>query len=492
MRQLFFSPVLGSHSYLIQLITGLVLFLAIPGWGQDIIWIRTYGGPYADHGARLCKTSDGGYVMVGITESFGSSRQIYLVKTDARGDTLWTRTFGGAGQDIGNSVQQTSDGGYIIAGFTGSFGLAFQVYLIKTDSRGNAVWGRTYGGSDVEDGITVQQTSDSGYIVVGSTYSYGAGGRDLYLIKTDLFGQMQWSRTYGGVRDDAGWWVDLTPDGGYIITGYTESFAPHRWVYLLKTNCEGDTLWTKALNPSGSYWSWGYVLQRTLDSGYIITGPCVTEPEPGHVYDSFLIKTDAQGDTIWTRTYDRGDFDWAGSVRQTYDGGYIVAGLTQTYKSGSGAHPPYEDRRLPAHIGMTETYRSGSGDHMYVIKTDSEGDTLWTRDFGVGSSSDVQQIPDSNYVICGEISTPYASRDLCLLKISCSPLPTLRGDATGDGVINASDVVYLVNYVLRGGPTPEPLKAGDANCDLWIDLEDVIYLIRYLFLGGPEPGLGCE
>jgi hypothetical protein len=146
MRQLFFSRVLSSDFYLIQLITGLVLFLAIPVWGQDIIWIRTYGGPDSDSGARLCETSDGGYVMVGITESFGTPRQIYLVRTDYRGDTLWTRTFGGDGLEYGNSVRQTSDGGYIIGGWTASFGLGAQVYLIKTDFPGNALWSRTYGG----------------------------------------------------------------------------------------------------------------------------------------------------------------------------------------------------------------------------------------------------------------------------------------------------------------------------------------------------------
>jgi hypothetical protein len=466
MCRLLFLLLFRPGSCLLQLTIGSVFLLTGAVCGQDIIWSRAYGGPDGEEGVRLCETSDGGYIMVGNTESFGNWVQIYLVRTDARGDTLWTRTFGGDGLEYGNSVHQTSDGGYIIGGWTTSFGLGAQAYLIKTDSRGNALWSRTYGGSDIDDGMTVQQTSDGGYILVGGTYSYGAGGKDVYLVKTDPLGQSQWSKTYGGVKDDAGLWVELASDGGFIITGFTESFAPHRWVYLLKTNSEGDTVWTKTPNPSGSYWSEGDAIQQTSDSGYIMTGFCVTNSHQSSVYDFFLIKTDLQGDTVWTRTYDRDDFDWPGSVRQTFDGGYIVA-------------------------GMTLTYESGSGPDSYVIKTDSEGDTLWTRNFGGAYAWDVQQTPDSNYVVVGGIALN-GLLDFYLLKISSSPLATLRGDANGDEVINVSDVIYLVNYVLKGGPAPEPLKAGDPNCDLWIDLEDVIYLVRYLFLHGPEPGVGCD
>lgn len=465
----FFRRFTWSHSYLIQLIAGLVLFLAVPGWGQDIIWTRTYGGSGDEGGHGVCQTFDGGYIIVGPTTSYWGSVQVYMIKTDGRGDTLWTKTYGGWGQDVGNSVRQTTDGAYIVAGWTSSFGSATQVYLIKTDSNGDTLWAKTYGGGHLEYGTSVQQTSDGGYIIAGGTKSYGAGEYDVYLIKTDSTGGVQWTRTYGGIRDDPGYWVERTSDGGYIVTGYTESFAPHRGVYLLKTDSEGDTLWTRVYYPWYSDWNHGFCCQQTEDGGYIVSGYSV-DNTTGNCYFS-LIKTDPEGDTLWTRTYGGFRLAWGRSVRQTHDGGYIV-------------------------VGHFYSHESGYKNDIYIVKTDQEGDTLWTRSFG-GSEGDVAldvlQTSDGTYIVVGATASHGAgSGDAYLLKISASPLPALRGDATGDGVTNASDVVYLVNYVLKGGPTPEPLKTGDANCDLWIDLEDVIYLIRYLFLHGPEPGLGCD
>ncbi|MCG2676856.1 hypothetical protein L6304_06800, partial [bacterium] len=141
-------------------------------------------------------------------------------------DTLWTKTYGGKGFDEGSSVQQTSDGGYIIAGCTGSFaGRWLDVYLVRTDANGNALWTKTYGGKDIDGGSSVQQTSDGGYIIAGYTESFGAGGQDVYLIRTDANGNALWTKTYGGKDNDGGSSVQQTSDGGYIIAGCTGSFG---------------------------------------------------------------------------------------------------------------------------------------------------------------------------------------------------------------------------------------------------------------------------
>jgi hypothetical protein len=161
----------------------LTALFALPAFSQQR-WERNYGGAGEDYGLSVQQTSDTGYIVAGWTASFGNSNQVYLIKTNASGDTLWTRTYGGTGGDGGYSVRQTSDGGYIVAGATNPFGNGDQVYLVKTNASGDTLWTRTYGGTGGDGGYSVRQTSDGGYIVAGVTYSFG-NGEQVYLIKTD-------------------------------------------------------------------------------------------------------------------------------------------------------------------------------------------------------------------------------------------------------------------------------------------------------------------
>jgi hypothetical protein len=177
-----------------------------------------------------------------LTWSFGAGAEdVYLIKTDAVGDAVWTRTYGGPAGDWGWSVEETSDGGYIIAGLTWSFGAGLEdVYLMKTDSVGDTVWTRTFGGPAGDRGNSVGQASDGGYVIAGATESFGAGSWDVYLIKTDGLGDTVWTRTYGGAAEDWGWSVEETSDGGYVIAGSTCSFgAGAEDVYLIKTDADG-------------------------------------------------------------------------------------------------------------------------------------------------------------------------------------------------------------------------------------------------------------
>jgi len=312
----------------------------------DTLWTKTYGGTGEDEGLAVQQTSDSGYIVAGYTHSFGAGYlDFYLIKTDAHGDTLWTRTFGGTNYDCGFSVQQTKDDGYIIAGQTGSFGAGYDdVYIVKTDASGDTLWTRTFGGDSWDFGSSVQQTSDGGYIIAGSTYSFGAGGSDAYLIKTDAYGDTSWTRTYGGADYDEGWSVGLAADSGYMVAGSTASFgAGYRDVYLIRTDASGDTLWTRTYG--GSVNDEGWSVQKTGDGGYVIVG--TTNSFGAGDSDIYLIRTDATGDTLWTRTYGGASDDWGYCVEQTPDGGYVIAG--STYSFGAGL------------------------DDLYLIKTDSLG-----------------------------------------------------------------------------------------------------------------------
>jgi hypothetical protein len=303
----------------------------------DTLWSRTYGGSVGEDAQSVQQTEDGGYIITGYTMSFGGGRRenVYLVKTDADGDTLWTRTYGGtSGSDCGLSVQQTTDGGYIVAGYSNSFGGLgnYDFYLVKTDAAGDSLWTRTYGGDAHDFGRSVRQTTDGGYIVTGNTESFGAGGHDVYLVKTDANGGVLWTRTYGGTEDEYGRCVQQTTDGGYIVTGNTNSFgAGGADAWLIRTDANGDTLWTRAYGGSSD--DYGQCVELTTDGGYIIAG--WTYSFGAGNWDFYLVKTDANGDALWTRTYGGTDWDQGLCIQQTADdGGYIVAGYTMSFGAG--------------------------------------------------------------------------------------------------------------------------------------------------------------
>jgi hypothetical protein len=290
----------------------------------DTLWTRTYGGDGLGDGYSVRQTTDGGYIIAGLI-AFNYS-DVYLIKTDAYGETLWTRSYGNSLYDAGFSVQQTADGGYIIAGITRVLDSAWadDVYLIKTDANGDTLWTRTYGGPNRDAATSVQQTTDGGYFIGGWTMSFGAGIGDVYLIRTDAQGETLWTRTYGGTDSDWSNAAEQTADGGYIVA--CETYAPDSFrAWLLKTNASGDTVWTRTY-PGGCA-----AVQQTLDGGYIVAGGTPSGAGNGDVY---ILKTDAEGDTLWSRTFGGKSLDLANSVQQTADSGYIMAGLTESFGAG--------------------------------------------------------------------------------------------------------------------------------------------------------------
>jgi hypothetical protein len=365
----------------------LLPFIAVTSFAQ-ISFERTYGDSGSEMGNSVQQSSDGGYIITGYTDSFGAGGgDVYLIKTDSLGDTLWTKTYGDSLGDFAWSVQETSDDGYILAGYTASFGAGGgDVYLIKTNSSGDTLWTKTYGGGNDDWAYSVQETSDNGYILGGYTSSFGAGGVDVYLIKTDSLGDTLWTKTYGGSLMDYAWSVRETSDNGYIISGFTVSFGVGGDVYLIKIDSSGDTLWTKTYG--GSDWDQGYSVQQTFDSGYIIVG--FTWSYGAGARDAYLIKTDSLGDTLWTKTYGGLLEDLAMSVQETSDLGYIIAGSSNSF-------------------GVADN-------EVYLIKTNSFGDSSWTRTYGGPFNDDdhgnsVQQTSDGGYIIAGSTNSFGAGLD---------------------------------------------------------------------------------
>lgn len=309
----------------------LALLLALPGLCAGS-WQRIYGGSGQDRGYSVQQTTDGGFIVAGITTSFDTQNdwEIYLVKTDASGDTLWTRAISDPNGVMSYSDfvegQQTADGGYVVAGTMYGYPFGYQAWLIKTDELGRTEWTRKFGGKGNEGAYSVQQTSDGGFILAGYTDTATPGTRHIYLVKTDAAGDSVWTRTFGGSSNDYGYSVRQTLDGGYIVAGLTQSFGGGLQAYLARTTASGSLVWQRAYG--GPAQDQAYSVAPTSDGGFIVAGMTY---DPARSYQAWLIKTDASGDTLWTGKYGGTGTEYAQSVEPTSDGGYVAAGFTNSW-----------------------------------------------------------------------------------------------------------------------------------------------------------------
>ena len=352
-------------------------------------WNKTYQG--GNVALSVVQASDEGYALSGYSVSFGVGASFYLVKTDSAGNALWNRAYGGTGTDIAYSVVQASDGGYALAGETDSSGAGgIDFWLVKTDSAGNQQWNKTYGGTGSDYAYSMVQASDGGYVLAGQTNSFGAGGYDVYLVKTDASGNMQWNKTYGGEKWDSSSSVVQTGDGGYALAGYTHSYGVSSDFWLVKTDSAGDVLWSKTYGGGGG--DSANSLVQTADGGYALAGE--TASFGAGINDFWLVKTDSAGNQQWNKTYGGTGFDLASSLVQTLDGGYSLAGQTYSYGAGNV--------------------------DFWLVKTDSAGSQQWTKTYGgtgVDIAYSVVQASDGGYSLAGETDSSGAGGiDFWLVK----------------------------------------------------------------------------
>ena len=291
-------------------------------------WNKTFGGVLADEAFSIVESKDGGYALVGRTlSSHTGDWDFYLIKTDSNGNAEWSKFYGGTGGDSSFSAVQTSDGGYALAGSTNSFDVSYDFYLIKTDSVGNVEWSKTYGGTNDEWAYSVVQTNDGGYALAGLTCSYGAGGDDTWLVKTDSTGNVQWNRTYGGESSDYAHSVVETSDGGYALAGRTFSFGT-KGFWLVKTDSSGNVQWNQTYGGTPNDIAFSMI--QSNDDGYALAG--VTFGVGGNIR---FVKTDATGNMQWSKRYGGSGVEGAQSIIQTNDGGYALAGYTDSYGAGN-------------------------------------------------------------------------------------------------------------------------------------------------------------
>ena len=354
-------------------------------------WTKTFGGSDWDFGDCVQQTSDGGYIITADTKSYGAGGlDIWLIKTDADGVEEWNKTFGGSALDWPDFILQTIDGGFIISGETYSYGAGgSDAWLIKTDTDGNKIWDKTYGGTGFERARTVWNTTDGGYIIGGSTSSFGAGDSDYWLIKTDSNGIEQWNKTFGGTGPDD-CWAMRPVDGGYILVGFVlpTKIFDKAYCWLVKTDADGNKLWDKKIE--GTRWSAGWDIRQTSDGGYIISGETngfgfwAGSLQFNFGGDMWLVKTDADGNKIWDKSFGRRILEDSGMcVELTDDGGYIIGGNTKGFGNMLSPIPPLPFSKI------------------WVVKTDADGNKIWDKEFSRGICWSIRQTSDGGHIVTG-------------------------------------------------------------------------------------------
>lgn len=369
-------------------------------------WEKTFDKSEFDFGDYVMQTSDGGYIIGGETMSSAGDIDIWLIKTDSDGNLVWDTTIGGSDSDVPNFICEMNDG-YLITGLTRSYGAGdYDAWLIKTDTNGNEQWNKTYGGAGYDFCWTVFNTTDGGYIMGGGTNTYGAGNFDYWMIKTDSAGNEIWNKTFGGSDSELFRGMRETNDGNYILVGFVTSTIISQKVYcwLVKTDADGNTLWDKKIEETES--SGGTCIQQTSDGGYIVSGEKVALSfvlGPIFFYvggDMWLVKIDADGNTTWEKSFGGKLLeDSARCVELTDEGGYILAGCTKGFGSV-----------IKQAMGVPIFSK------IYVVETDADGNKIGEKEFSRGLCWYIDRTSDGGHIITGG-TKPYGECDIILIKL---------------------------------------------------------------------------
>ncbi len=451
----------------------LIFSFALTTYPQPPVqWQKCFGGTNDDNASSIRPTKDGGYIAIGTTMSTNGDvpanygfTDYWVVKMDKDGTLQWQHTLGGSKSDVAYSVEQTSDNGYIIAGYSDSRdGLvsysqgATDFWLTKLDVNGNLQWQKTLGGSGHDNAHSVIQTRDGGFVVAGDTYSNDGdvsgnhGNFDGWVVKMDAAGVLLWTKCYGGTGIDDIQSIQQTSDGGYIMTGYTTSTdgdvnghhgAEDLWV--VKIDSRGNLQWQKALGGTGT--DAGESIRQTEDGGYIIAGS--TKSNNGDVsghhgdVDAWIVKLDTNGNLQWQKCYGGSGQDMATSIIQTADKGFIIGAQT-------------------ASANGDVTGNHGDLDY-WIIRTDNTGNIQWQKCYG-GSGSDklasLQPTSDGWFVAAGSTTSRdgdvsgnhSSSHDFWVVKFGGDPrcLPTINIKVSQDKICFGTMVTFTAT-VTDGG-----------------------------------------
>jgi hypothetical protein len=378
-------------------------------------WEKSFGGSEDDIARSVEKTKDGGYIVAGYTHSDDGDITInhgvydyWIIKLDSMGSLVWQKTYGGSSNDKAHCAKPTTDGGYIIAGYAGSTDGDvtnnhgnYDYWIIKLDSTGSLQWQKSLGGSGDDEAFSIQQTFDGGFITTGASISNNGdvsgnhGSYDYWIIKLNALGILQWQKTFGGTNMDIAYSVNQTTDKGYIIAGTTKSSDGdvtgfHGGItdfWIIKLDSTGSLQWQRTLGGSDD--EGASCIEQTKDNGYIIAGGTSSNDgdvtgNHGGAEDYWIVKLDLLGNMQWQKTLGGSNQDGAGSIQQTIDGNYIIAGGTESSNGDVTVNYGFYDYwivKLSADVGI-EDYHTNYSINIYPNPTSGKNNICVPQQFG--------------------------------------------------------------------------------------------------------------
>jgi hypothetical protein len=371
-----------------------LVFMAGQLFAQPAIFQRTYGGSGIDEGRCVRQTYDRGYILLGSTTSFGAGlSDIYLLKVDSVGNPQWGKTFGGSSIDKGYSLEITSDSGFIFCGYTNSFGSGgYDFYVVRTDSLGNSIWEKTFGGTDWDFANSVKQTSDGGFVVMGDSYSGPTGFRNPLVIKTNNTGDVQWQKNLSSLNDEYSNAFGITTDDQYVIVGYSvQSRTNSEDITVHKVSTSGDSLWTKFVGDTSA--EKAFAVSMYPDNGFAIVG---SNRDSANL-NNLTVRFNSSGDSVWYRKLNPPLNDVTYDITTTSDGNFVLTGYTDSY--GAGAKD-FFITKIDSGTGdvvpwlLGKTYGGSGDDIAYSVRQTIDGGYIL-----FGSTASYAPGPEAVYLI---------------------------------------------------------------------------------------------
>ena len=456
------------------ILIGIFLFIFCASLTLNAQWARTYGGIDFDRAFFIQPTSDGGYIAAGYTASGDAGiSDLWVLKLSLAGVIEWQYAYGGSDDDVAYAVQETSDEGYIIAGYTYSFGAGESDYwILKLTSEGDVEWQFTYGGIGDDTAYAIQETSDGGYIVAGYTHLFGAPNSDAWILKLTSEGEIEWQHIYGATGDDKAYSIQETSEGGYIVAGSTQySGDLYHDFWVLKLTSVGFFEWQRIYGGFGD--DVAYYIQETSDEGYIVAGD--TNSFGVNESELWVLKLTSIGDIEWEHIYGGSDNDYLNCIQETSDGGYVVTGNTYSFGAGDSDILALK-LSSEGDIEWQRTY-GGSGEDAayYIQETSDEGYIAvgYTDSFGAGESdflllklfSDGDIDPSCELVGSSDATV----QDTSAFAVNTNILPQPSGAVPQSTEISPQETIATSNLLCEA----RPAISGTVKTEGGIGLEGV-------------------